>query len=119
MMKTDIKVAGTTFHPLPKGVGIAIEGEFMEDTIPCAYAQVILVPEPENKYDPEAVKVMVKLNNGMAHQIGYLPAKSPAKVQIAKNQQFLLATCLIKDYTQVGKNASYHIVEIKGLPEEG
>lgn len=114
-MKTEIKVAGTTFHPLPKGVGIAIEKEFEQDGIPCAVVECILVPEPENKYDPEAVKVMVKLTNGMAHQIGHLPAKEPLKVQIARRQQFLLATCLIKDFTQMGINASYVITEIQGI----
>lgn len=114
-MKTDIKVVGTTFHPFPEGTLIAVEQEFVTDGVPCAYAQVILVPEPENQYDPEAVKVMVKLNNGAAHQIGHLPAKEPLKVQIAKRQQFLLATCLIKNYTVMGMNPSYHIVEIMGM----
>lgn len=114
-MKTEIKVAGTTFHPLPKGTAIAIEKEYTKNGVPCAEMECILVPEPENKYDPEAVKVMVKLTNGMAHQIGHLPAKEPLKVQIAKRQQFLLATCEIIDYTQVGKNASYVITAIQGI----
>lgn len=114
-MKTMIKVAGTSFHPLPEGVTIAAEETWEEGDrgIPCAKAQVVLVREPENGVDPEAVKVMIKLTNGEAHHLGYLPKTEPLKTQVG---DFTLATCVIKDYRSVGNyNPSYIITEVEGM----
>lgn len=111
-MKTNIKVAGTTFHPLPKEKGIDIEQELVKDNVPCAVAQALLLPEPTNQYDPEAVQVLVKLTDGTAFHIGYLPAKEPLKATI---KVLTVATLLIKDYGQVGNyNPSFILTEIGG-----
>lgn len=111
-MKTNIKVAGTTFHPIPSDKGIAILQEQTIDNVPCAIAQALLIPEPTNPYDAEAVQVVVKLTTGEAFHIGYLPAKEPLKTTI---QSLTLATLLIKDYGQVGNySPSFILTEIGG-----
>lgn len=111
-MKTNIKVAGTTFHPLPSGKGIAIEQEQTIDNVPCAITQALLIPEPTNPYDAEAVQVVVKLTTGEAFPIGYLPAKEPLKSTI---RAITIGTILIKDYGQVGNySPSFIITEIGG-----
>lgn len=110
-MKTNIKVAGTTFHPLPKQAKIAITQEFIENNVPCAVTDAILQPEPTNIYDSEAVMVYVKLTDGSAFHLGYVPKDEPMKKQI-KNTT--LASVMIKDYRQQGDfNLSYVITEIK------
>ena len=61
----------------------------------------------------EAVKVMIKLTNGEAHHLGYLPKTEPLKTQVG---DFTLATCVIKDYRSVGNyNPSYIITEVEGM----
>lgn len=110
-MKTDIKVAGTTFHPLPQGVGLRINNEAMEDNVPIAYTRAVLIPEPTNKYDPEAVQVIIELKTGEAFVIGYIPKDEPIKTQIKRPTMALLC---IKDYTQVGNlNPSFVIKSIE------
>lgn len=119
-MKTQIKVAGTTFHPLPEGVGIQIVREY-EDTsnikngymqsIPCAQCMAVLQPEPENEYDPEAVKVLIPLKNGQAFHIGYIPKAEPVKWEIKVPT---VAQVEIRDYGQMGNlNPSFVIIEIQ------
>lgn len=111
-MKTNIKVAGTTFHKIPS-IGIAIAAEFMDKNVPCANTEAILQPEPENPYDKKAVKVIVPLKDGQAFQIGYLPKEEPIKRQITAIKK---AKLLIRDYGQVGTyNASFVITEVEGL----
>ena len=81
-MQTNIKVAGTTFHPLPEGGYVKVEQKFQSGDVPCAIAKAVLIPEPENPYDPGAVKVLVPLEDGSAFHIGYLPKAEPLKAQI-------------------------------------
>ena len=110
-MKTNVKVAGTTFHPLPAGVGINIIEECTVDNVPCARVQGVLMPEPTNAYDSEAVAVYIPLKTGAAFCIGYIPAKEPIKTQIQTNT---LVEILIKDYGQLGNySPSFVITEIK------
>lgn len=112
-MKVNMKVAGTTFRPIPKGRGIAIEREFEENGVPCAVAKAVLQPEPENEYDPEAVKVVVSLRDGAAFHIGYIPRNEPLKTKI---KTLMMAQVTIKDYGMVGDfNPSFIITEIGGM----
>ena len=56
---------------------------------------------------------MIKLTNGEAHHLGYLPKTEPLKTQVG---DFTLATCVIKDYRSVGNyNPSYIITEVEGM----
>lgn len=111
-MQTNIKVAGSTYHPIP-GIGIAVTEEFMENNVPCARTDAILQPEPENPYDPDAVKVIIPLKNGDAFHIGYLPKADPLKLQVKAIKK---ANMVIRDYSQVGAfNASFIITEVEGI----
>lgn len=111
-MKTDIKVAGTTFHKVP-AAGIDIKREYMENGVPCADTDAILLPEPENAYDHEAVKVMVPLRDRQAFHIGYIPKDHPVKTMV---KGVTKASMSIKDYAQVSNiNASFVITEVEGL----
>lgn len=112
-MKTNIKVAGTSFHPLPEGARIKIEHEYQEGNLPCAMAKMVLQPEPTNEFDPEAVKVLVPLTDGSAFHLGYIPKAEPLKTRI---KDVMAGSLTIKDYGQMGDlNASYVITEIIGL----
>lgn len=109
-MNTNIKVAGTTFHKLPAGEGLIVENEHLEDGVPVAYAKAILVPEPTNQYDADAVQVVVSLKTGKPFVIGYIPSVDPIKTQI---KQATIAKVCIKDYRMVGNyNPSYVIEEV-------
>lgn len=112
-MKTQIKVAGTTFHPLPEGKTIMVTETFEANGIPCARAQMVLEEEPQNPYDPEAVKVLVPLTDGSAFHLGYLPKTEPVKRQI---RGYMMGTLEIHDYRSAGTlNPSFVITEIQGL----
>lgn len=132
-MQVEIKVAGTTFHPIPAGKKIQITSEFSMGggstdafppasdangmtvaatggNVPCASAPGILMPEPTNEYDSEAVAVYIPLTDGTAFHIGYIPKASPVKTQIKVPTQ---AVITIKDYSQVGNlNPSFVITSI-------
>lgn len=112
-MKTNIKVAGTTFHRLPAGLAIRINCEFEENEVPCAKVQGILMPEPTNVHDPEAVKVMVPLTTGEAFHIGYVPREEPLK-RMVKGP--LVVELVIRDFGRMGNyNAQYVITKVGGL----
>ena len=100
------KVVGTTFHKLLPTQKIAIMNEIEHGDVPAAKAQAILIPEPTNQFDPEAVQVVVKLQTGEPFVLGYLPKESPYKKQITAN---CLATLIILDYQSVGYNNSYTV----------
>lgn len=104
------KVAGTTFHPLPQGKNIVIEGEsYQVNDVPTAHAKAILSPEPDNAYDPDAVQVFVKLNTGEPFHIGYIGKDEPWKTKITEPT---IATLRISDYTDNGYNPSYAVIAI-------
>lgn len=112
-MKINIKVAGTTFHPLPEGVHLSILSEGTLDNVPCAFAQALLVPEPENEYDKDAVAVYGRLMDGKPFHLGYIPKAEPLKFKIRRPMP---ARMLIKDYGQVGRglSPSFVLVELEG-----
>lgn len=110
-MDTKLTVAGTTFHPIPEGVGLKVKDEGMDNGVPIAYIDAVLVPEPTNEYDPDAVQVFVPLKTDEPFVIGYIPKHAPVKTQITGPT---LAKICIKDYRMVGNfNPSFVIEEIK------
>lgn len=112
-MDVEIKVAGTTFHPIPKEKHVYVTQEFMENNVPCAKGPAILKPEPENEHDPNAVAVYVKLDDGTAFHLGYVPKASPVKMLIKTPK---VAEITWKDWRQVGDlNLSASITKIEGM----
>ncbi len=128
-MKTNTKIAGTTFHPLPENEYVRVKKTYdfeeLDDTfrhggssfsrkIPCADVDAVLIPEPNNRYDPEAVKVMVPLESGQAFHIGYLPKDSELKKMV---KSVHTASIMIKNFAMKNPhyNPSWIITEVYGL----
>ena len=113
-MITNVKIAGTTFHQLPEGQYLHVKSKYDFEGIACADADAILMPEPDNKFDPEAVKVVVPLDNGQPFHIGYLPKDSELKKLIKRNY---VATVMVKNFAVNNPqySASWIITEVKGL----
>lgn len=113
-MVTQEKIAGTTFHPLPDGQYLKIKRTYDFEGIPCADADAVLMPEPENQYDPEAVKVLVPLESGQPFHIGYLPRESALKKMVKKPYQ---AAVMVKNFALNNPqySPSWIITEVVGL----
>ena len=113
-MKTNTKIAGTTFHPLPEGQYLRIRQTYDFEAVPCADADAVLVPEPENQYDREAVKVLVPLDDGSAFHIGYLPKDSDLKRMVRKPHK---ASIMVKNYALNSPqySPSWIVTEVEGL----
>ena len=113
-MDVSIKIAGTTFHPLPEGMYVKVKQTFSFEDVPCARVQAVLLPEPENPYDPEAVKVLIPLENGEAFHIGYLPKAEPLKTRISGPTP---AWVTVKNYARKNPSLSpsWIITEVLGL----
>lgn len=113
-MTTELKVAGTTFHLLPEGQFVRVKATYQVEGISCADVDAVLMPEPNNQYDPEAVKVMVPLENGQPFHIGYLPKESDLKRMIKTPH---VATIMIKNFAlnDPRYSPSWIITEVQGL----
>lgn len=108
---TEIKVAGTTFHPLPPDTFLRPNNIEEIDGVPVAYFDALLVPEPTNQFDPDAIQVILPTTAGNAFMIGYMPKLEPLKTAI---KEPTLANVLVKDYRAVGNyNPSYIIMSIE------
>lgn len=116
-MKTNTKIAGTTFHPLPENQYLKVNSTYTFDNVPCAEADAILMAEPDNQYDPNAVKVMVPLDSGEAFHIGYLPKDSDLKMRVKSAGHPFKATVMVKNYAMKNQqySASWIITEVYGL----
>lgn len=97
-MQTQTKIVGTTFHPLPKDRYVKVRQTYEFEGIPCADVDALLVPEPGNQHDPEAVMVLVSLDDGEAFHIGYLPRESELKKQVSGGNISRTASIMIKNF---------------------
>lgn len=108
---TEIKVAGTTFHPLPQNTFLAPNNTDEVDGIPVAYFTAVLMPEPTNQFDPDAVQVILPTTTGNPFMIGYLPKDEPLKMAITEP---VMGEVMVKDYRVAGNyNPSYIITSIE------
>lgn len=108
--KTIAKVVGTTFRPLPEGDFVKKHGEeFRFSNNPAILARAVLMPEPDNPHDPDAVKVMVEMRSGIPFQIGYIGKNDPLKGQIKRAQPAMLR---VVDYSLAGGQTSYQIIKV-------
>lgn len=116
-MNINVKVAGTTFHPLPEGDFLKVLRTYEFEGVPCADANAILVPEPDNQYDPDAIQVFVPLDSGQAFHIGYLPKNDPFKMAVRRAMRPLKATVMVKNYAAKNQqySASWILTEVEGL----
>lgn len=106
------KVVGTTFRF--KEHGFKEFTEFAgsvenENGTPVLTGQAILLPEIDNQYDPDAIKVVAKMADGSAFHIGYLPRGSAMQKQI---QTPTPATLIITAYSTNGDYNDAYAVEL-------
>lgn len=113
-MNMNMKVAGTSFHPLPEGQYVKVKQTYEFENVPCADVDAILMPEPENPYDPDAVKVLIPLESGAPFCIGYVPKDHPIKLRIKAPYQ---AVIMIKNFALNNPHysPSWIVTEVIGL----
>lgn len=104
-MQTNVKIAGTTFHPLPEGKFLKVGRTYTFEDVPCADTDAVLIPEPDNQYDPNAVKVVVPLDSGEAFHVGYIPKDHPLKMMVKNAGRPVKASVMVKNYAM--KNQQY------------
>lgn len=105
------KVVGTSFREQPSFHEFG--GELHDvNNVPIRKMKALLLPEPENPYDPNAIKVVAPLANGSAHHLGYIGKNGELYGIIKKPTAVELA---VIDYPSVGNYAiSYEIRYLKG-----
>lgn len=107
---TITKIVGSTFHPLPEGKTIKMHSkEFEYHGVPAILTRAVLMPEPSNPHDPEAIMVLLELTTGESFHIGYIGKDSPIKTQITEPQAGIVR---IVDYSATGGQISYQLVQI-------
>lgn len=103
------KVVGTSFRPQPLFEDFA--GTLSTepgDNAPVKISDALLIPEPNNQYDPHAVMVVAKLENNQPHHLGYLARGSYLQMHTHKPTK---ATLKITAYSTVGDyNDSYQVM---------
>lgn len=109
------KVVGTTFHDENKKpityLDIAGETKQSETNPELDYkvGSALLMPDPENKYDSNAVAVIAKLNDGSAYKLGYLAKGSQLYEETTKPK---LAKLLAYGYSKLGSYNDSYVVEV-------
>lgn len=103
------KVVGTSFRPQPPFEDFA--GTLSTepgDNVPVKISDALLIPEPNNQYDPNAIMVVARLANNQPHHLGYLARGSQLQINTHKPTK---VTLKITAYSMVGDyNDSYHVM---------
>lgn len=111
-MKRIEKVAGTSFYKHPPSNTL---GDFVrkEDDISVYKTTGVILKEPDNPYDPQALKVIIKRPDGSSYHLGYVAKSRSLKSFYKTITQPTLVNVTIYDYSAVGLYNSYTI-ELKG-----
>ena len=72
-MEYSFYVAGMKFHKYPRVKHLIKEGD-----------EVLLVPDPENKFDPHAVKIVYPVNDELI-MLGHVPMKKDLSLKISSH----------------------------------
>lgn len=110
MSKLTEKVVGTTFQEHKAYTEYFAVSEDVDHGATAITSVALLMPEPDNAYDPNAVMVIGKLKNGRPHPIGYLQSAAKGgqlQLKIKKPQQ---ATLRIIAYSDSGDFNDTYIV---------
>jgi len=108
-MNRQFFIAGVQFHDLPK-VANAIKETF--DNLG-GYYNLMLVPEPTNKFDPNAVAIKCVENNTVV-MLGYVPKKFSSEVS-AMIEAGVELECLVTAITPSAKPWEMCSVVIKDV----
>lgn len=107
------KVVGTTFRFAEQGEKHYTEFAGTIDktgNVPTLSGTAILMPEPNNAYDPNAVLVIAKMKDGSAFKLGYLPKGSQLQREIKSNT---IAKLNIIAYSEGGDFNDAFTVEVE------
>lgn len=107
------KVVGTTFRFEEQGPvhfddfagKVKLKGT---SDVPTKIGLAVLYPEPDNKYDPNAVRVIAKMKDGSTYFLGYLPKGSSACLSV---KEPILAKLFIYGYSSLGGYSDSFAVE--------
>lgn len=111
-MQIEQKVVGTTFafeeqRPLKIDDFDGTISNF--DGTPQLIGSAVLMPQPDNKFDPNAVMVIAKLKDGSTFRIGYLPRGSELYESVKKP---VLARLIVLGYSVVGDYNDEYSVQV-------
>lgn len=110
MSKLTEKVVGTTFQEHKHYQEYFAISEDLDHGAPAITSVALLVPEPDNPYDPNAVMVIGKLKNGQPHLIGYLQSAAKGGQLQLKIKQPQQATLRMIAYSENGDfNDTYSV----------
>lgn len=110
MSKITEKVVGTTFQEHKDYSEYFAVSEDVEHGATAITSIALLMPEPDNPYDPNAVMVIGKLKNGQPHPIGYLQSAAKGGQLQLKIKQPQQASLRIIAYSDSGAFNDTYIV---------
>lgn len=110
MSKITEKVVGTTFQEHKDYSEYFAISEDVEHGATAITSIALLMPEPDNPYDPNAVMVIGKLKNGQPHPIGYLQSAAKGGQLQLKIKQPQQASLRIIAYSDSGAFNDAYIV---------
>lgn len=117
MQKHISQVVGTSFHLKPLGA-YKLRNEGTIDHATTFIGHAILIPEPENEFDPTAIAVYGRMKDETAHLLGYLAKDNPLKAFISEPIETKL---IITHYESTVKeyNDKYQVEYFLPLEGEG
>jgi len=80
----DIKVVGVSFRKTDLDRVVKNKQSHTKGVNSYYHANFRLVPEPENEYDPNAIKVEIESENDTYQHIGYIPKEMAAKYELGE-----------------------------------
>ena len=102
------KVVGTTFNETHYYKDFA--GQVDSDAgTPTLVGEAILMPEPTNQYDPNAVAVIAKMADGSPFKLGYLGKGTPMQAAIKAPT---MAKLVVIAYSENGDYNDSYLVEV-------
>lgn len=78
----DIKVVGVSFRQTDLDNVVKDKQQHQKDAVSYYHSNFRLVPEPENEYDPNAIKVEIESENDTYQHIGYVPKEMAEKYEL-------------------------------------
>lgn len=109
LAKTE-KVVGTSFRT-HRDIDEFFGDKIVVENVPTKKGVALLLPEPTNPYDPNAVMVVTKMVDGSQHHLGYLAKGSELQQTI---KQPTVAELKIMAYSDAGDYNDSYTVTVQG-----
>lgn len=103
----DVKVVGVSFRKTDLDSVVKDKQQYQKDSVSYYHSNFRFVPEPENEYDPNAIKVEIESENETYQHIGYVPKEMAEKYEL---DGVMDAEGTIIDFSNGNlKNVSYRV----------